>query len=119
MSPDATERETFEVSKDATIEKVTTRFYRGPQLDLSIRPFVESEEGRERDIVDVIGRDGVVGDNDVFPFHVSEPVERGDVVGIEVTNADGTNTYDYNVDLELDRAGGVSRLLPSILQRWL
>lgn len=102
---------TMEVEHDATIERVDVRFYRGPQLDLELRPFVEPREGDRIDIVDLIGRSSIVGDNDVFRFSVSEQVRRGDTIGVEYENTDGANGYDFVVDMMLDRAGGVDRLV--------
>ncbi|WP_092894104.1 hypothetical protein [Halopelagius inordinatus] len=109
VNADDQETETFAVKQDATIEQVTVRFYQGPRLDLEVFPFVEDEEGRRRSLIEVYGRDAIVGDNDIFPFAVSEPVRREDVVGVEVTNNDTEHAYAYTVDVTLEREGGVSR----------
>ena len=101
---------THEVTADATIEKVTVRFYPGPLLDLELRPFIEPEEGQRADLVDVIGRDRIVGDDDVFEFYVSEPIEEGDTIGVEYENLDPSNSYDFSVDMEVDRIGGLNRV---------
>ena len=99
-----------EVTADATIEKVTVRFYPGPLLDLELRPYVETDDGQRVDLVDVIGRDKIVGDDDVFEFYVSEPIREGESIGVEYTNQDPSNSYDFVVDMEVDRIGGLNRV---------
>ncbi|WP_380681088.1 hypothetical protein [Salinigranum sp. GCM10025319] len=102
---------THEVEEDATVEEIRIRFYPGPLLDLELRPFVETDEGRRRDLVDVIGRETIVGDDDRFEFHISEDVRESDVVGVEYVNNDAQNEYDFVVDMDFERAGGSSRII--------
>jgi len=104
----------IEIVEDATVEEVTVRFYPGPQLDLEIRPFVEPDEGNRVSIIDLVGRQNIIGDDDVFEFHVSEAIERGDVIGVEYNNTDPDNGYDVIVDMEIERAGGVKRIMDTV-----
>jgi hypothetical protein len=106
---------THEVTADATVEQLDVRFYRGPQLDLEIRPRIETEDGRRVDLVDLIGRNVIVGDDDHFRFYPSEQVREGDLLVVEFENTDSTWTYDVTVDMTLDRLGGVKRTLTRAL----
>lgn len=125
VSPGSTVTETHTLDADATVEEVVVRFYRGPELRLEVDPFtetVEDDDRRERQsLVDVFGRDVIVGDADHWSFDTDVPVERNDEIGVEVHNATGDLpddqqfAYDYVVDITLDYEGGTSRFLPSFL----
>lgn len=107
---------TTSLDYEATVEEVRVRFYRGPELDLEVLPFKKS--GRDRlSLVDLLGREVVVGDDDYFEFQVSEPVESGDTIGIEVTNTSDEYAYDATVDIVLDQAGGGRRAAQAFLSR--
>ena len=114
-----TETETFEVSEDCTVEEVKVRFYQGPRLSLHVVPFVEdgTDRGRRVELVNFRGKEYVDGDNDLWVFDASEGVEDGEVVGVEVENTDGSNGYDYAVDMTLDYAGGTERAAVGIVER--
>jgi hypothetical protein len=102
------------VEEDATVEKVTVRFYPGPRGDLHVRPLIKEivSESRSRthDLVKLHGQDYIAGDNDTWVFYVSESIEEDDEIHIDIENVD-QNGHDYTavVDVELDRAGGSSR----------
>jgi hypothetical protein len=119
VSPGGSEELTAEVEADATVEKIEVRFYDGPRLDLGVMPFVRryerSDRSRRQDAVDVHGSDYVRGENDHWPFFVSETVEEGDEIGVEVVNDDEEHRYDAVVNFELDRVGGSSRPLKGFL----
>lgn len=102
---------TLEVEEDATVEEMRIRFYPGPLLDLELRPFIETEQGRRRDLVTIEGRDTIVGDDDYFRFRISEEIETSDLLGVEYTNKDSSNSYDFVVDFDLERAGGAQRIV--------
>lgn len=105
---------TTEVLEDATVERVDIRFYPGPRLTLELRPFVETKRGNRFDLIDLVGRDVIVGDNDVLGFDISEPVSEGAKIGVVANNTDPENEYDFNVDIQLDRTAGQSRLLSEV-----
>lgn len=101
-----------EISAPATIERCDVRFYVGPQLDLELIPFVRrGENSRTVPLPDLNGRDVIVGEDDAVTFHVSEPVSKGDEIGVEYENKDGSHAYDFNCDILLERAGGQNRVL--------
>ena len=108
--------ETFELPYHATIENVSVRFYPGPQLTLEVLPFRETPDGDRLPLVDVIGeRDTLVGDDDSFTFDVSEPVRRGDTIGVMFEN-NGDHDYRAPVDIEIDRHGGIRRTVTSVME---
>ena len=109
VGPGASGELTHELEESATVERVDVRFYPGPQLDLELRPFGEVDSNRF-DLLDLTGRDVVVGDDDRFSFDVSVGLSQGDVVGVEFSNVDPSNGFDFVVDLTLERAGGIKRL---------
>ncbi|WP_363467834.1 hypothetical protein [Halogeometricum borinquense] len=114
IPPGETETLRFEVTQDCTVEEITVRIYKGPQLDLHIVPFVErGEDGRRRrtDLLRTEGKEYIDGDDDRFTFAIEEGVEEDEIIGVEVENTDDTNIYDFACHVTIDRAGGtVSRL---------
>lgn len=89
------------------------RFYDGPRLSLEVSPV--RIRGQDRvPLIDHIGLETVVGDDDYFEFHVSEELEEDDELAVEVTN---TGDYDYHfvADIDVDYAGGVQRILGGVL----
>lgn len=112
VSPDSTVQQTYKVPRDATIESVDVRIYRGAELALQVRPFLKtgvSGARREHDLVLFQGKEFIDGDGDHWTFSVSESVTQNDIIGVEVENKSSTYSYDYAVDVELDAAGGTSR----------
>lgn len=109
---------TKRMEADATVEEVEVRFYRGPELAVSVEPFrlkgdLHGSQER-RSLVELVGRDVIVGDADNFPFDVgAEPVERNEAIGVEfVNNAEPdpelSLEYDVHVDMTIDKEGGVT-----------
>lgn len=114
VASDDSEEVTADVKADATVEQITIRFYRGPRLDLGVKPYVERKVREDRSrripVVDLHGSEFVRGDDDTWVFHVSQEVEEGDVIGVEAVNEDQNgHRYDFVCDFEIDRAGGSSR----------
>lgn len=104
---------TYTVEADATIESLAIRFYQGPELDLSVYPF-RRRETDELPLIDLVGRDEIVGDADDFHFQVSEPVQDGDIIGVTFTNNSDTYSYDCHADVTLDQLGGAERVMTQI-----
>lgn len=93
-----------EIESDTTVKQVDVRFYPGPRLDLEIVPFGQVSSNRFS-LVDLVGRSSIVGDNDVFQFGVDERLQAGDKIGVEYTNTDNSNSYDFQVDMALEKQG--------------
>lgn len=118
VPPDDSVQLTYDVDREATIDEVDVRIYRGPELDLEVRPFVVDGD-HEVPLVTFIGKDYIDGDGDFFEFALSEPVTPGETLGVEVVNRDTEYAYDFSVDISLDHAGGTSRSATGLLGRWL
>lgn len=126
MDPESSITLTKEVEEDATVEEVTVRIYRGAELALHIEPFVK-RDGRRFGLVEFFGKEYIDGDGDFFEFKTSEGVEEADLVGVDVENTAPTGTeqnltYDFAVDMTLDREGGTERATTSLfdqLRGWL
>ena len=125
VSPDSTIKLTKKMEESATVEGVRVRFYSGPRLDVRAEPFVEVSHGPDRaDRVNLIdyadeavdpdaevdAKDFIDGDDDDFPFDVSQPVDEGEIVGVELQNLNTEFTYNVTVDVVVDYAGGTSRM---------
>jgi hypothetical protein len=124
VSAGTTEELTYRVEKDATVEHLMVRIYRGAELDLHVKPFIKTgdDDSRRRiDLVQFNGKDFVDGDGDKWEFPVSEPVKEGDLIGVEAENKDGTYDYDFAMNVTIDRAGGTDRFggLLDLFGRWL
>lgn len=113
------QRMEFEVLADATVEQFSVRIYQGAQLDLQLEVFIERKinESRTRrdDIVEMVGKEYIDGDDDVYEWDVSQPIEEEDKLVILATNNDGSNAYDYRANFDVDYEGGVSRGLSRLL----
>lgn len=116
----STETETTTLDADATVEEVRVRWWRGPELGLEIEPYVETERGPDsvdrQTLVELVGRDALVGDDDYITLKVSGvPVADDETIGVDVTNTwdpaahDFAVDYDYRVEVDVDYAGGTER----------
>jgi len=112
---------TREVKADATIEQMTVRFYRGPELALRVTPRVidDQGDGQPEPLVDVIGDDAIVGDGDVWTYPLAEPVADGDIIEVEIENTaepqpDVDLTYTPIIEMDLDREGGLLRPIETV-----
>jgi hypothetical protein len=118
VAPDSSVTLTYEVPEDATVEQLRVRIYRGAELDLEVEPFIDRSRDTRREqrepLVTYRGREFIVGDGDEFVFPLSLDVQEGEVLAVEVRNQDGTYSYDFSVDLELEYAGGTSRIVEVI-----
>lgn len=110
VDPGETVELTRSVPSDATIESLTMRFYPGTELQLSVLPYKENERGDRIPLVDLVGRQRIVGHDDTPEFKLSEPVDRGDTIGVKAVNNSADYSYDVNVDMDLDYANGKERL---------
>lgn len=118
VGPDSDVTETVDVQADATVEEVTVRFYVGPRLDLEVVPFLKRGDGANANQIPLVtfhGKQYIDGDDDVWIFPISESVREGDTLGVEVRNQDTQHSYDYAVNMALDREGGVERSASSLL----
>jgi hypothetical protein len=112
VSPGSTETLRHELDRPATVEFINVRIYPGAELDLELVPFGENREGSNRwPLVTLEGKSHIDGDSDRFEFDVSEPIADGEYIGVEATNQDGANAYDYAVDYTVEYAGGLRRLV--------
>ena len=110
----------------ATVEEVSVRFYRGPEHALEVRPFKETPNGDRLPLIDMIGRDWLIGDDDYFVFDVSEDIEAGDKIGVQWRNRSDEEQYndgDHNgfayeapVDIVVDQEGGASRVVSTLAE---
>lgn len=107
---------TYTIPRDATVERVQVRIYDGAQLDLELSPYISqgADEGRT-DVIRTVGKDYIDGDDDVYEWDVSLPVERGDELVWSATNNDGSNAYDYRAIVDVEHGGGLRRLVGGVL----
>jgi len=115
VPPDSTRTYSRAIEEPATAEQLSVRFYQGPELELEIRP-LRQRESDALPLIDLVGRDVVVGDDDVFDFEVSEPLEEGDELVMEVTNNSTEYAYDFNADVAIDYLGGTERAVVAIAE---
>lgn len=108
----------MEVENPATIEHIEARIYRGPRHDLRIKPFIITD-GNRYPIPSYEGKQYLDGEDDTRPLDVSESVEKGDEIGVEVINKEPDHPYNFYVDMSLDYENGAARPLRSLLGRVL
>lgn len=117
VSPNTSGRLSYDNQRDATIEHVQVRIYAGAELDLELKLLVVTRSGNRRQIVELVGKDVIDGDDDFYTFHPAEPVQSDEQIVIEHENVNANNTYDYRVNMDLDYEGGVHRALEDALGR--
>lgn len=123
IGPGEIDHISHEVEEPATIEDMTIRFYQGPELAVRVRPR-RIRTNSPKDLVTYRGKQFIDGDGDKWEYDVSEPVEQGDEIEVEIENVADPDpevdlTYDVTVEMHLDREGGASRFLPSAVRGWL
>lgn len=99
----------------ATIEHLSVRIYQGAQLDLELRPVVRHKDNTEQPLLEYAGKTYVDGDDDRWDWPLSKSIEEEEEIVIYATNRDGSNAYDYRVNVAIDYHGGSSRNLVSLL----
>lgn len=102
---------TLTVERPATVERVALRIYQGAQLDLEIRPYIRRKNNTEQPLIELVGKEYIDGDDDLYVWDISRPLEDNEEIVFSATNNDGSNAYDYRVNLDLDYADGASRFL--------
>lgn len=116
VAPNSTETLTHRVSRNATVESIKIRFYQGPRLAVSVTPFVDhAGDDGETPLLRTVGKEAVDGDNDVYEFGISVPVDEGDTLTMGLENTDPDFSYNVRTNLELDYAGGGGRFLGGFL----
>jgi hypothetical protein len=113
VPPGETRELTTGMQEPATVEQLNIRFYQGPELDLLVDPFRQRKNDRMK-LVDLNGREAIVGNADRFEFHLSEQLHADDEIGVRVENKSTEYEYDFQTDMIIEYAGGVSRALSSL-----
>lgn len=110
VSPNSTQTVEAEVVGDGTLESFSVRIYPGPELQLKITPFIhrDSGNGPRLPLVTAEGKEVIDGDDDKWTWSPSKAVNEGDLIIVEAENTDGTNSYDYRVNFDVDYRGGIN-----------
>lgn len=114
VDPNTTEEYEETLHAAATIEGIEVRIYPGPELDLRVKLFAVDGADR-RPLINFNGKEYVDGDNDVWSFDVSEPIDEGEEILVEVENQDANTTYNFAVNMAVDFAGGIERLVKRVI----
>jgi len=105
---------TERIRGDCTIERASLRIYIGAQLDLEIRPMIERAGvgGIREPLIRYCsgGKQYIDGDDDVYNWILSIPLEVDDKIVLAYSNNDVVNDYDFAFDFEVDYLGGVYRV---------
>jgi len=107
----STETESHQLDRPATVESISVRIYPGPGTDLEIEPFVKTNDGTRRPLLDYAGKQFVDGDDDVYSWSVSEPVEQDATLEVRAKNTDASNPYNYRVNMDVDYREGSRSVL--------
>lgn len=103
IAPLEKDKLTYRIPSNGTIDKLTVRFYPGPEGDLRIRPLLINYSDQPQRIVHYAegGKDYISGENDEYNYPVSIAVQIDDEIHIYYENLDATNTYSLVVDVVL------------------
>lgn len=104
----------FSVPTDGTIEGLQLRIYNGAENTLQLVPEVHRDGATEL-LLELAGKAYVDGDDDVWSWDLSEPVEADDEIVIRYTNTDDTNPHNFRATMEVDYLSGTDRVV-SVLQ---
>lgn len=99
---------------DGTVERIRLRIYTGAQLGLHLVPYILRPNGVREDLVRMVGKAFIDGDDDHYDFYISKPVYRDEKICVDYWNDDAVNAYDFRMDVEVDHAGGPYRW-PSVI----
>lgn len=105
---------TLEITQEATIERMSVRIYTGAELSLELYPFIRRDDNSTQPVIEMVGKSYVDGDDDYHEWDLSRGLEAGDELVIQATNNDGSNAYDYRVNVDIDYANGLSRFLGGV-----
>jgi len=109
--PAATEgKETVDVESDGTIEALKLRVYSGAENTLRLRPQID-RRGHYEDIISYGGKSFVDGDDDVWEWDLSVPIEAQEEIVIRHDNTDGSNAHNYRATVDVDYWGGTRRAI--------
>lgn len=113
------DRVAYEVQRDATVEGVEARIYSGAENTLHLTIKHIPATGTPTPLVGTVDEDGtgksyIDGDDDVYNWDVSHPVEKGDILVVDHDNTDGSNAHNYRVNMNLDYMDGTDRILGGI-----
>lgn len=124
VSPGESKTLTRTIDEPATIEEIVVRFYQGPELAVRVYPrrIPDNGNGTPQDLVDYHGKEWIDGDGDKWRFPLSQPVEKNDVIEVEIENTANSDpdvdlTYDVAVHMPLDRHNGAVRAVESLFDR--
>lgn len=116
VSAGASDKNRYTVPKDATIEKLSIRIYPGAETDLEIAPeIIKFQTDTVENLVRFEGKQFVDGDDDIFTWDLSVPVEKDDIIQVRANNQDDSNPYDYRVNLDIDERGGLESFVTEVL----
>jgi hypothetical protein len=90
----------YRIPKAGSIDKVTIRFYSGPQGDFQITPLLVNYNDQRQPIIQYAEGSNkfVAGDNDIFEFPTSIPVDVDDEIHVIAKNVETVYSYDLVVD---------------------
>jgi len=108
VSPDTSGYEGVEMERDGTVESVSVRIYQGAENTLRLR-VLRVRDGSQIQIVQLHGKEWIDGDDDVYRWEVSEPVEQGDEIVVQFNNSDVDNSHNFRLNVDVDYAKGTSR----------
>lgn len=97
------------VQADGTIESIKLRIYTGAENTLKLRPQKKTDRGFE-DILDLAGKNWIDGDDDVWSWSLSVPIQSDEKVVIRYDNQDGANAHNFRATVDVDYLGGLERV---------
>jgi len=100
-----TTTQSYTVDRPGTVENLQIRIYSGAETDLEIEPFVITPDKQKIPLVETRGKAVIDGDDDVYSWSLSLPVEQEAIIKVEANNTDSNNAYDYRANVEVDFRG--------------
>lgn len=119
VAPGSSVTLTKQMENAATIERIDIRIYRGAEFALEVEPLKFPEQGeqsRREPLLRYRGREFVAGDGDRFSFPVAREVDPDQELGVEVRNTASDFSYDFNVAIIVEYAGGSERTVGGLLE---
>jgi hypothetical protein len=99
-----------DVDAAGTLEGLKLRIYAGAENTLQLRPQRKTNGGYENLLA--YGNDGkhyVDGDDDVWEWDLSIPVQKDDAIVVRYENTDANNPHNFRAVTEIDHLNGVER----------
>ena len=95
----------FEKKFNGILESIKVRFWGNTALQIKVKPFIEKLGSAPSPLVNFFSyppqtRDFLDGNDEACFYDVKIPFKKDEVIGFNIQNINGVNSYEYNIGYE-------------------